>query len=104
MKRTIYVEATFQIVAAIKGQKLAYPQTLVLPVELSGPELEQPYGLEAFKTALFFKVDAAIAAEGSKAFIHRLKTDTATKRKVGGTKWKPECVQGIEVQPLYLKE
>lgn len=100
MQKKIFVEATYKIVAQIKGHVLAHPQTAVVPVYLDPLVIPDP---KAFREVLFAMLETTIKMGAAEAFIHRLKTETATKRSVGGTKWSVELVGGIEEQPLYLK-
>lgn len=103
MDKTIFVEATYEIVSTIKGQKLADKQTVMVPVTLN-PAFSEVYNFDQFKTLMFNQVQIAITDGACKAFIQRLKTETPLKRKVGGTKWTVQLVGGVEAQPLYLKE
>lgn len=102
MKKTIFVETTYEIVSSIKGQKLADKQTIMVPVDISA--LVDMYSLEHFRLGLLSLMDVAITKVACETFVKRLKTETALKRKVGGTKWRPQLVGGEEAQPLYVTE
>jgi hypothetical protein len=102
MQKHIFVEATYEVVATIKGHKLADKQTVMVSVDISS--LLDPYSLDGYREVFFALVETQVKNEAAKAFIQRLKTSTETKRKIGGTKWAISLVGGIEAQPLYLKE
>lgn len=101
MNKTVFVEATYEVVSTIKGQKMADKQTVMIEVDIS--KLVDPYSLDGYRQVFFAVVDTGVKMKACEAFIQRLKTETALKRKVGGTKWSIQLVGGIEAQPLYQK-